>query len=430
MLHRRSRKRGTTLFVSLLVCAAASSVRAQQQEWTLESATQRALAVAPQRLAADARVAAQKGMLDQAGKWPNPSVELGADNTLGKEDGEGGTDFTQFTFKQPIPLSGRIAYARKQARSDLNQAESEVDQQRLALEYDAARALHTLQRAGAELRLAEERLRAADELQNIGLRREQAGDLSRLERLRLDVVRETAMQTIATAEGEYSEALADFRTLLSLGELDPTFSALKSTPDLPNLADLESRLELHPTLVAATHGIESAAHGVDLARANRVVDPEVWLSRERDYIGGSRQDVTAVGVSVTLPLWDRGSGRIDTAQANKQKVQYERDALRLRLANQVRLNHLHLAHLIEQSEEYRMKVLFPAEDIFQLTRKGFAVGQVDILNLVDAVDTFFDARLRHLELLTEAWLEAAELRRSAGIALSSTQSHALEGNKQ
>ena len=43
----------------------------------------------------------------------------------------------------------------------------------------------------------------------------------------------------------------------------------------------------------------------------------------------------------------------------------------------------------------------------QAHRKGFAAGQVEILNLVDAVDTYFDARGRYLELLQEAWLEAA-----------------------
>lgn len=431
MSHRMDKKFSNALFVSLFAFGAMNSAKAQDNsEWTLESAVQRVLAVAPQRYAAEAEVVARAGDVRQAGVWPNPTIELGASDAMGKEDGQGGTDLNQVTFSQPLPLSGRIGLQRSQAQSDLEQAQAEVDQQRLDLEHEAARALHWLQRARDELHLAEQRLVIADELQNIGRRREQAGDLSRLERLRLDVVRESAKQMIAMAEGEYGEAVAEFRTLLGLSEPEPRPVSLNGPPLLPRLAELEMRLDSHPALIAIGHGIEAAGHGVQVARANRFADPELWLSRERDFLGGERQDVTAFGVSVTLPLWDRGVGRIDTAQANKQKLQYERDALQRRLHSRLLLNHLHLTHLIEQSEEYRAKVLEPAEEIFQLTRKSFAAGEVEVLHMVDSVGTFFDARIRYLELLSEAWLEAAELRVAAGLSLATRQSTVFEGIEQ
>ena len=430
MLHLMNKRVFNALLMSLVTYTVANGAAAQDREWTLESTLQRALAVAPQRYAVEAEVIARKGDVQQAGVWPNPTIELGANDAMGKEDGQGGTDLTQVTFSQSLPLSGRIGLQRKQAQSDLKQAQADVDRQSLVLEQEAARVLHTLQRAGAELQLAEQRLLIADEFQNIGHRREQAGDLSRLERLRLDVVRESAKQMSATAEGEYGEAVAEFRTLLNLSESEPKPVPLDSLPLLPGLADLEVRLDSHPALIAMGHSIDAAAHGLQVARANRYADPELWLSRERDFLGGKRQDVTAIGVSVTLPLWDRGAGRISAAQANKQKLQYERDALQRRLHNRLQLTHLHLAHLIEQSEEYRTKVLEPAEEIFQLTRKSFAAGQVEILNVVDAVDTFFDARTRYLGLLSEAWLEAAELRAAAGLSLATPQSPVFEGIKQ
>lgn len=430
MLHLMNMRVFIALPVALLTYTAANGAAELDREWTLESTLQRALVVAPQRYAAEADVVAGKGDVQQAGAWPNPTIELGANDALGKEDGQGGTDLTQVTFSQSLPVSGRIGLRRKQAESDLKQAQAEVNQQNLALEQEAARVLHALQLARAELQLAEQRLLIANEFQNIGHRREQAGDLSRLERLRLDVVRESAKQMIATAEGEYGEAVAEFRTLLNLSESEPKPVSLDSLPLLPGLAELEVRLDSHPALIAMSHGIDAAGHSLRVARANRYADPELWLSRERDFLGGKRQDVTAIGVSVTLPLWDQGAGRISAAHANKQKLQYERDALQRRLHNRLRLNHLHLAHLIEQSGAYRTKVLEPAEEIFQLSRKSFAAGQVEILNLVDAVDTFFDARIRYLELLSEAWLEAAELRAAAGISLASPESPILEGIKQ
>ncbi len=409
--------------VSVPVCASivlmigSHSAVVQAQEWTLKSSVQRVLEVAPEKRAAEAEIVARQGGLNQAHAWPNPTIEVGASNAMGKDDGAGGTDLNQLSISQPLPLSGRLGQQRKQAKANLKQAKASADQQALLLEYEAARVFHRLQLSRAQLQAAEQRLESADEFQRIGQRREQAGDLSRLERLRLDLVRESAKQNVASAEGKFSESLSDFQILLNTTETDPKLAALEQFPTLPLLNDLESQRNAHPALVAARQGVEAARHGIAVARANRFADPEVWVARERDVLGGSRQDVTAFGVAVTLPLWNRGKGNIDAAQAQRQKAQFEVDALQRQLDNRLKLNHLHLAHLIEQGQKYRSHVLEPAEEIFELSRKGFAAGQVEILNLVDAVDTYFGTRVRYLELLQEAWLEAAALRRTAGLSL-------------
>lgn len=410
---------GLVVYAAVVLMLQSGNVAAQTEPWTLESTVQRVLEVAPERRAAESEVVAREGSVRQAGVWPNPTIELGASNAMGKEDGRGGTDLNEVSVRQALPVSGRLGLQRKQADAGLGQARAELGQQNLALEYEAARVFHGLQLNGALLRLAQQRLESADEFQRIGRRREQAGDLSRLERLRLDLIRENASQLVASAEGEASEALSDFRTLLNLAELEPAVATLEQPPTLPDLAVLEARLEQHPMLVAARQGVESARYGVEVARANRFADPEIWLSRGRDILGGQRQDVTAFGVAVAVPLWDRNNGHIAAAQAAKEKAQFELGTLQRQLGNRLRLNHLHLGHLIQQAQEYRANVLEPAEAVFQLTRKAFAAGQVEILGLVDAVQTYFDARTRYLELLQQSWLEAAELRRSAGVSLIS-----------
>ena len=55
-----------------------------------------------------------------------------------------------------------------------------------------------------------------------------------------------------------------------------------------------------------------------------------------------------------------------------------------------------------------------------MTRKAYAAGEVEILALIDANNTYFDANERYLELLQEAWMEAAELRLAAGRSLLTT----------
>ncbi len=417
MSKRFFERGGVVVCISAVLVLGASNAFAQTSHWTLESVAQRVLEVAPERNVAEAEVTARRGGLQQAGVWPNPTIELGASNAMGKDDGQGGTDLNQISITQPVPLNGRLGLQRKQAGASLKQAQANVGLQGLWLEYEAARVFHGLQFSQAQLALAEQRLESANEFQHIGQRREQAGDLSRLARLRLDLVRETARQAIASAEGKFSETRSDFQVLLNVVDAEPDLAVLDHFPLLPALETLDAQLDVHPELMAARQGVEAARYSVAVARANRFTDPEVWIAQERDVFGGGRENVFAFGVAVTVPLWNRGKGDIDAAQAHRQKAQFEVNALQRQLDNQLRLNHLHLSHLIEQGRAFRTHVLEPAEEIFQLSRKGFAAGQVEILNLVDAVDTYFNARVRYLELLKEAWMEAAALRRAAGLSL-------------
>lgn len=430
MLKGMFERAGVLACAGVVILLGSDESFAQTQNWTLTSTVQRVLQQAPEKRVVEAEVKVREGARRQADVWPNPTVELGASNSLGKEDGKGGTDLTQLSIRQPLPLGGRLGAQRKRADASLRQSQAQLQQQALMLEYEAARVFHRLQLNNALLKLSQQRLETANEFQRIGRRREQAGDLSRLERLRLDVVRASANQLIASAEGEFSESLSDFQTLLNTAEASPELTALDKPPALLALAELESGLDAHPALTAARQGVEAAGYAVATARANRFADPEVWLAHEREFLGDRRQDVLAFGVAVTLPLWDRGKGNIDMAQASKLKAQFEVDALQRQLGNRLRLNHLHLAHLIAQSRDYRVKVLAPADEIFQLTRKGFAAGQVGILNLVDAVDIYFNARARYLELLQEAWLEAADLRRAAGLSMLASQSSNFKGTEQ
>lgn len=407
------------VFGLALFCTAPMSVLAQMQDsWTLEDSIRRLVEIAPETRGARAVVSARQGALQQAGAWPNPEIELRADDKMGKDEGTGGTDLTQFVFSQPLPLSGRLGHQRAVAGAELDAAHSERRSQHVRLETQVAQRYHSLQLAMGRLRLAEQRLQLADDLQNIGHRREQAGELSRLERLRLDLIRESAQQILDKTEGEYNEALSRFRAYLGLSaETTPQLTPLEPFGPIPALAQLQAGLPEHPALLAAGHQLDAARSEVNLVRAERLPDPTLRLFQERDFLNGRRQDVTGVGIGISVPLWDRKAGRLSEARAQVVQTQSKLQVLERDLGSRLQQSHLHLTHLVQQGEHYRTRVFEPAQQVFDLTRKAYASGEVEILSLIDANNTYFDARERYLELLQEAWQEAAELRLAAGRAL-------------
>ena len=254
--------------------------------------------------------------------------------------------------------------------------------------------------------------------------------MATLERLRLDLIRESAQQTLDHAEGTFSEALSQFRAYAGLpaGTI-PEVAALELFNPLPVLEILEAGLPQHPALLAAQHRLKASRSAVALARAERLPDPVLSLFRERDFLNERRQDVSGIGVAVTLPLWDRNSGRIRESRAQAEQAQFKIQALERDLGSRLKQSHLHLSHLVEQGQHHHSRVFEPARAVFDLTRKAYAAGELEILSLIDANNTYFDAHVRHLELLQEAWLEAAELRLAAGKTLVTTDLNSAQDAK-
>ncbi len=391
--------------------------------WALNTSIQRALKVAPEMKTAAAEIGKQQGKLEQADAWPNPSVSIQVDDTLGLEDATGGYDVTQFAISQPLPL-GRLTHQRQQAEAGLASTRAQRRYQQLLLEYQVAQRLHILQLAEAKLKLAKKRLGQAKAYQNTGQSNHQnrsSGDvliryLTPLETMRLDIVLQAARQTMEVAEGEFNEAAASFKALLNL-PIDKALSLNSLTPVPTPVAFtvLESSLQQHPTLEAGKQMIASSRAGVAVAKSQRFDDPTLTLFRTEEFVGNRRQDSNGIMLSIQVPLWNQNNGRVTQARYAAHQAQAVLVLNQRELRTNLHKNYLHLGHLIKQAEHYRSKLLKPAQQVFSLTRKGFDAGELNILTLIDANNTYFNAQERYLELLQEAWLELAEVRKSAGL---------------
>ncbi len=392
---------------------------AEPPAWTLDAAVRKALAVAPEIREAEAEVAAREGALKQAGAWPNPSIELRADQKLGIEDGRGGSDLTQVAITQPLPIT-RLSHQRAQSGAQLGAARERLRLTRLAREAEAARAFHALQLTQARRALAEQRVKFVADIENGAARPgvRVVRYLTPLERARLAILREAAEQEAASAEGKHGEAAARFRALLGLApEAAPQTVPLALANNPPALEALLAHLDAHPALAAGNLDIDAARAGVDVARANRFADPTIGVFRENDFLAGSRRSYNGVMLSVQVPLWNAQSGSVARARSEADQARERHTTQRRDLETRLRQGRLHLGHLIEQAERFRERLLGPARRLLELARRGFATGEQNVLALVDAYNTYFDAEVRYLELLQEGWQEAAELRLAAGQAL-------------
>lgn len=405
------------IFVSLWV-SLMSAASAAEPVWTLETSVHRALAVAPELAAAQAAIDARAAAAQELRAWANPRAGVRADNRIGKDDGRGGYDATALTFTQP--LARDRAARREAATALLGEAAANRAAERLTLEREVAAAFHDLQLRQAQLALGEERLattraliaprsRARDPLVRV---------LTPLERLRVQLLVATAEQAVANAEGEQAEALSRLGVRLQKPLAEVRVTAPTAPPTLPALIDLEARLETHPELAGLAQGEAAARAEVGAARAQRWADPALELYVERDVLAGRRQTVTGVGVEIGLPLWNAGGAAIAQAQAKVARAQALRQARRRDLAADLAKSHTHFSHLRDQAQKFSEQLLTPAKQVLARTRRAFASGETNLIVFIDASNAYFDAHSQYLQLLHDAWLEAADVRAAAGVSLT------------
>lgn len=391
--------------------------------WTLADSVKHALNVAPEMRAAEAEIVARGGDLSQAGKWPNPTLDVRADNRLGMEDGRGGVDISQVSLSQTIPLR-RLAPQQAAAQASLESAQASRNHQRLLLEREIARVYHALQLATAKRQLAEERHRLVADSLNDSTRTSRKSGVDRLvryltplERRRIVLLSEEASLTVVVAERELQKARLAFRALLALvneAQIEPVVMALADTP--ADLHALTRKLDEHPALQTARKELEAKQSGVAVVDAERFADPTVTLYREGGYIAGERRDSTGLGVSMQIPFWN-SSGSLVRAKAEAESAQARLELTQRDVRSRVIQPHTQLLGLLEQAERIRVSLIEPAREIYTLTRQSFAVGELNVLTLVDAYNIYFDALARYLEVQHESLLTAADLRLASGVSI-------------
>lgn len=401
--------------------APASTLHHNNSVWSLPSATQRILEIAPERRLFDAAVDARLEALKQAGEWPNPGMELRADDRIGQMSG-GGINFAQSSLSQPLPIR-RIE--RQQAVAELNLAatQSARNAQLLLLEREAARVFHALQLAAAKLQLAREQMALTDQFSSGKMA--VSGDhlkryLTPIELQRLAVMREVGRQLVVTAQLDHKHAQIEFRNLLGLA--DSPAAEIETTPltqplPMPTLDDIERDLDRHPAIRAASLEAEAARKGVEVAESQRYADPVLKLFRDREFNNGAVFNVTGIGVSFEIPVWNRNRALVGKAIAEAETSSGRYEALRRDARTSLEQAFDEFAQLRNEIQQIHAKLVEPAQSILELARRSFAAGESSVLALVDANSTNFDARSRYLDLLNRYALAAADLRVAAGLSV-------------
>lgn len=245
--------------------------------------------------------------------------------------------------------------------------------------------------------------------------REAEGDISLYDLRRLLVERTRYENLLADARLAVSAARRDLAVLLlpeaDAAEVAPS-ALLGSSPPQPTLDGiLERASSRRPELAAAHAEVEAARAAGRLARAERVPDVSGvgGLKRQSDGFNG-----LFLGLSIPLPLFDRGAGTVETTEARVLSAEERLVLTSRQVENDLRRAIESYQSLRGRSELLGDNLLDEDPDLLQIAQVAYDAGEMDLVQLLDAAEALRGARTAQARLKADLWTAYYDLERAAG----------------
>jgi cobalt-zinc-cadmium efflux system outer membrane protein len=242
-------------------------------------------------------------------------------------------------------------------------------------------------------------------------RRHDAGDIAVLEvNVALSAL-SRARSDVRAAEASRAAALGDLRLLLDLGADAP----LSVAGDLADghtyqLADLLARAMDRPDLKALRSELREAEAEIRLGRGYAWPDVGPGVRYERD----EGQRVVWAGLTVTLPVFNRGQELKAVGEARARRVRAEIEALSRAVQTEVK-NALDAYVLRVQAADELQTTLAALDENETLARRSYEVGQIGLAEFLLVRRETLETRLARLDRLLEAAEARADLESRAGV---------------
>lgn len=364
-------------------------------------------------------VRAREAHMLQAGLPPNPEIGGEVENFNGSGS-LGSFDAAEVTFglSQLVELGGDRQRRKQVAAGERNLAGWNYETVRLDVLTETTQAFAAVLAAQERLNLSDTLREQAEQFYETVLARVDAGKVSALEERR-------ALVVLSKARIEHQKASRDLtrarmRLSSTWGAEEPQITnvegALEAVAEVPDYDVLVGFIERNPDVARWRDEMALRRADVALEKAARIPDPILGIGTRRLRDLGA--NALTAGISIPLPIFNRNQGAIKAAEYRIQVAEETRRAT-LVLTHQLLIDaYQRLLTAEDEVTALRDEVLPSARESSTATREGYREGKFDLLTVLDAQRTFFEATNQYIDALETYHLTRAEVERLLGTPLS------------
>jgi outer membrane protein, heavy metal efflux system len=336
---------------------------------------------------------------------PNPSLSY-------VREGAGFTDFIQ--LEQALPFFGVRRQLARAGVSATAAAAAERDARLSQLRFEAAGAVCRLQAAQRRRSAAVDDLAAGERVLRLVRIREDEGEGSRFDRLRVEQEVAELRQAAVAADVALSEVRAALTALLPPAvRLSSVVGPLVADRDVPPVEELQARAaKARAELRALLSAAERAEHEGQAARSARFPVPSITAGLKRADGGAGRARGGVAGIALSVPLFDTGAREAARWRAERARIEAERTAVAQRVAAEIRA----ASEVVVRRREALSAAAGESrgDELLAAAQVAYREGEVGILAWLDALRVASRANVRNIESQLEARLAQIALERAVG----------------
>ncbi len=376
---------------------------------TADAAVRLAMANNPELLASFEEVGLARGDLVAAGVLPNPNFK---GSVRWRDSSPGSNPELELTWDVMELL--RRSKRRNVVHAEMNRVAYQVSDRALAFAADVRTSFYDYQAAEHVRRMRVEVLRAAQASADLSSRQRSSGNISELEKALEQSVYQDARLDLLRSEADAIAARTSLAGRLGLAAADTTWSVETELPELPaadpsadtlQATALQGRFDL----MAAKTELDASRRDVSYQKSFRIPSLEIGVDAEREF-----EEEWAYGpvVHMAIPLFDRGQGGVDRAQARVRQAEHGVASLETRVRNDVRGSWERLSAARAIAEMYRDDVIPTKEKVVEESQRHYNYMLVGPMALLQAKRDEIEAYQKYIEAVRDYWTARAELERA------------------
>jgi cobalt-zinc-cadmium efflux system outer membrane protein len=397
---------------------------ADAQTYTWQELRQKFERTNPTLLAGEDSIAESKAQEITAFLRPNPDFSLSVDGTqLASYNGV----YRPFAGTQYAP---GISYLHERqnkrelrlesAKKGTSIAESQQEDLKRNLLFNLRAAFVNALQAKAVLGVAEENLKYYDHVLEVSQDRLKAGDIAKIDMMRLDLQRvqyesdiQTALVNVRTAKIQLLELLND-RTPIDKFDVTGPFDFNDVTLSLDEIH--HAALDARPDLRAAIQSVDKAKTDHQLAVSNGSTDPtwSLWITHNPSFNNPFDNNTIGASVDIPLRLFDRNQGEKERTEIDIRRNQRLQDAATAQVYSDVDSAWSTVQSNVALLRPYKARYLEEAASVREIMTFSYQRGGASLLDFLGAESDYRAVRLNYINLVGAYLTAASQLNLAVG----------------
>ena len=360
---------------------------------TLETVLRQVVRANQTLAAGHQRRQSMKELVGQAGRRPNPELEIEAEDVSGDLTGFSQSEIS-LSVSQEFELWGKGKTRQEAARRDLEYVDLENRIEAFDLYAQTRILFQAVLHAQKKLELSDRAVELATSLTAATEIRVDNGATPPSELLLAELSLEQARLELARAGTKVSTARRSLAALWNAD--DDSFTAIdqnsKRAP-LPALSELEAFLPESRAVVSLQY--EEARLRSQAAMERAAGRPGLTLSGGIKRLQGDKEKSFLIGLAIPLPFFDRNQGQVRSLQANARAVRLLTDQALVEAEADLKTHYMELSQLRQTYESVQTILLPKAEETYSSLERAYRMGRIPYSSLVEGEGRLLDL---HFEL--------------------------------